>query len=233
MTARRGSMPEHVTHFDFLGSFAKDESVRTIKILGHTGRSIVGVLDQFAAKRTKAGIHGAIQIQILLRDKGAESPRRREFIASAEKNVRSLNHKFEWIKVEIRHYSAIQTLRGTIVVHSDGTKNALFSAYQWVLPSRAPMTSDASRAVRTTAADWHKRLPSGRQDDHRLIDILENWFDYYWGPGIIHTVAFDFDDTIIDTYDDKINAWVVAVDRTLVKYVIKYPGAQYLRHEFK
>lgn len=36
-------------------------------------------------------------------------------------------------------------------------------------------------------------------------------------PGVVHTVAFDFDDTIIDTYMEKIDAWVFAIDETLME----------------
>ncbi|WLB18852.1 hypothetical protein [Bradyrhizobium japonicum] len=104
-----------------------------IKILGHTGRSIVAPIDRFAAGREAAGIDRRVEIQILLRDKGAESPRRRAQIIFAEEHANSLIQKYPWLKIEVRYYSALQTLRGTIVRLADGSKRALFSAYEWTL----------------------------------------------------------------------------------------------------
>lgn len=207
------------TRGNFLGSFAKDGAVTTVKILGHTGKSIVSVLETFAHDRMKAGITAPLSVQLLLRDRGVESPRRREIIAGAEKRVRYLAGKYSWLNVEVRHYSAIQTLRGTIIARVDGSKDALFSAYNWVLPNRACSQQENRQAVRTTAVEWSKTLHVRRgrpaNEDVNLLNILENWFDYYWGPGIIHTIAFDFDDTLIDTFVDKIKAWIAGIDGSL------------------
>ena len=215
----------------FLESFESDANVATIKILGHTGRSIIAPLETFAANRDRAGFTKQIDVNILLRDKDAESPRRRNQIVSSVDSARALSQKYPWLRVEIRHYSAQQTLRGAVVTRCDGSRIALFSAYEW--PPRTHAGQVRVEPIRTTAVRWSKRLEprqSANHDQTRLMAILENWFDYYWGPGLIHTIAFDFDDTIIDTYEDKVNAWVLGVERVLGKME---GGADCLRCDFR
>ncbi|MCP1747571.1 HAD hydrolase-like protein [Bradyrhizobium japonicum] len=216
---------------DFLNSF-EDSGVIKIKILGHTGRSIVAPIDRFAAGREAAGIDRRVEIQILLRDKGAESPRRRAQIIFAEEHANSLIQKYPWLKIEVRYYSALQTLRGTIVRLADGSKRALFSAYEWTLKPQPIQGQDRFQPIRTAAVTWSKSLQSHKSSNHehnRLLSIVENWFDYYWGPGLIHTIAFDFDDTIIDTYEAKIKAWIFGIEQLL-----REPQwAEYLALEFR
>lgn len=114
-------------------------------------------------------------------------------------------------------YSAIQTLRGAIVESLDGSKYTYFSAYLWNLPIPQKTVHSNPRPIKTSAVKWGKVIESGDEENewNELVRLVENWFDYYWGPGVIHTIAFDFDDTIVDTYRDKIAAWICAVDETL------------------
>lgn len=51
-----------------------------------------------------------------------------------------------------------------------------------------------------------------------LIRVRQSWFDAYWGkpcPGggyrVIHSIVFDFDDTLVRSCEAQIDAWVCAV----------------------
>jgi phosphoglycolate phosphatase-like HAD superfamily hydrolase len=213
---------------DFLKSFENDSGVTNLKILGHTGRSIVVPIERFAAHRKAVGIDQRLDIQILLRDKGAESPRRRNQIISTEEHLKNLGQKYPWLRIQVRYYSALQTLRGHILKRVDGSKRALFSAYEWTLQPRHLLGEDRLQPIRTTAVEWSRELQAANNDDLGLLGILENWFDYYWGPGLLHTIAFDFDDTIVDTYEDKINAWIFGIEQMLKEY-----GPEHLHPDFR
>ena len=190
-----------------------------MKILGHTGKSLFQALEDFAARRQGGGICGAVCVQVLLRDEGVESPRRREQIANARATIGRLNAVHAWLHIEVRFYAAIQTLRGAIVEFIDDGKATFFSAYQWDLPTRDKLPLPGAHPIKTSAVSWATITEDSGNEDERngLAHLLENWFDYYWGPGVVHTVAFDFDDTIIDTYMEKIDAWVFAIDETLME----------------
>lgn len=124
------------TKLDFLNTFCEQGDVSLIKILGHTGKSIFSALENFARLRGDAGLHTAVRVHLLLRDEGVETPKRREQIGIARRTIKRLNDDYDWLQIEIRFYSAIQTLRGSIVELADGTKTTYFSAYQWSLPVR-------------------------------------------------------------------------------------------------
>lgn len=214
-------MKSDPTKLDFLNEFSQCEGVVMIKILGHTGRTIFSALDSFARLRHEAGLHDSVHAHLLLRDEGVETSKRRDQITTAIKIIKRLNDQYEWLYIEFRFYSAIQTLRGAIVELDNGTKSTYFSAYHWHLPDPGMIGHAMSHPIKTKAVKWSSIITKECQEKpehNELALLLENWFDYYWGPGIIHTVAFDFDDTIIDTYKEKIEAWVFAINETIKKY---------------
>jgi len=196
-----------------------DKNVAKIKILGHTGKSIFSAVENFARLRDDDGLHSIVDVNLLLRDEGVESPKRREQIGTARRTIKRLNEDYDWLRIEIRFYSAIQTLRGAIVESLDGSKHTYFSAYQWNLPAPPKTGHSNPHPIKTSAVKWGKLIESRDEKNEwdGLARLIEHWFDYYWGPGVVHTIAFDFDDTIVDTYKEKIEAWIYAVDETLKK----------------
>lgn len=213
-------MTNSPTKLDFLNAYCKNDQLAHIKILGHTGKSIFSALENFARQRHENGIRSAVHVDLLLRDEGVETPKRREQISTARTTIRRLNVDYEWIHIEIRFYSAIQTLRGAIVQFVDGRKSTYCSAYQWCLPVRDKVKRSSPHPIKTSAVKWAAVMENTENEDEQngLAHLLENWFDYYWGPGVVHTVAFDFDDTIVDTYKEKIDAWVFAIDGTIKEH---------------
>lgn len=222
-------MKSNPTKLDFLGTFSSREDVSLIKILGHTGKSIFSALENFARLRGDVGLRNAVHVHLLLRDEGVETPKRREQIAIARRTIRRLNDEYSWLHVEIRFYSAIQTLRGAIVELTGGEKSIYCSAYQWALPNPTKLGYGDPYPIKTSAVKWATvtDFDSNKEEITGFPGLLENWFDYYWGTGLIHTVAFDFDDTLIDTYKEKIEAWIAAIAQTLKKF-----GGDHFRKEF-
>ena len=38
-----------------------------------------------------------------------------------------------------------------------------------------------------------------------------SWFNHLWGKNEIHTVVFDFDDTLVDSINIQVKAWVYSI----------------------
>jgi len=128
-----------------------DKDIAKIKILGHTGKSIFNALDNFARLRNNGGLSSDVDINLLLRDEGVESPKRRDQIVNARRTIKRLNEEYAWLRIEIRFYSAIQTLRGAIVESLDGSKYTYFSAYLWNLPIPQKTVHSNPRPIKTSA----------------------------------------------------------------------------------
>lgn len=222
-------MKTNPTLLEFLGDLSIRADITMIKILGHTGKSIFSALENFARLRHTAELHSAVHVHLLLREEGIETPKRREQIAIARRTIRRLNDDYGWLHVEIRFYTAIQTLRGAILELLGGGKYFYCSAYQWSLPLRTKLAHGEPHAIKTSAVNWATvtELDGKEGKPEHLAELLTNWFDYYWGAGLIHTIAFDFDDTLIDTYNEKIEAWLSAITMTSKKF-----GNTYFRKDF-
>jgi len=193
---------------DFLNSLRLDE-VNEIRILAHTGRVLVEQA-RILVDRLKAGQRWKLRLKVLLRDPLFESPRRRNHILRSCENLLSLQESRSDIECEVRFYTALQTLRGVVVSgESSPQKDCLISAYRWT----AREGSGSPSAALVTQALPKGMTWSGRPDSEpEIVKIFENWFDYLWGPGILHTVAFDFDDTLLKTFDDHMESWARAVE---------------------
>jgi len=51
--------------------------------------------------------------------------------------------------------------------------------------------------------------------------VLYSWIEQYWGKDEIHTVVFDFDDTLIKTRDVQVKAWAQVIVESLENHTIE------------
>lgn len=182
-------------------------TIKEIKILAHTGKILVDLL-RIALDTSNYQVKSPIKIKILLKDPFSEHPDRRDKIMRTYESFKSFDKGRDDLSVEIRFYSSIQTFRGIFVTHDADKRDCFFSAYNWI--------------------DWHDNLTDysflttkavnkgfvwtgENEKEPDFLKVAENWFNYLWGPGIIHTIAFDFDDTLFATYSDHIEAWERAI----------------------
>lgn len=181
--------------------------IKEIKILAHTGNILVDSL-RIALNSSSFRGNSPPKIKILLKDPLSEHPDRRDKIVRTYDSIESFYKYRQDISVEIRFYSSLQTFRGIFVTHNDNKRDCFFSAYNWT-KTYDNITKCSFLTTKAVPKGFVWRGESGQEPD--FLQITENWFNYLWGPGIIHTIAFDFDDTLFTTYNDHIEAWEKAI----------------------
>jgi phosphoglycolate phosphatase-like HAD superfamily hydrolase len=53
-----------------------------------------------------------------------------------------------------------------------------------------------------------------------LAKMLESWISHYQGMGKVHTIVFDFDDTLAPTMTIQVEAWIEAIESALKRKLI-------------
>jgi len=108
-----------------------------------------------------------------------------------------------FIDVEIRFYESLPVYRCVLCALTSGEKKCLISSYMW-LPQFKTMAYSFSFVLDEKTQ---------RTENGILYDLSKSWFNHYWGNSEIHTIIFDFDDTIVKTFDIQIEAW----SQTIIK----------------
>lgn len=205
-----GGVGRALTETDFLNTLRqKLPHATSIKILAHTGKRFIGPLKaMLEAPELAFSSRHPLHLSVLLKDPFSEHADRRSRIMLSCEELRQLDHRDD-IAIDIRFYSGLQVLRGVFVDYRDATERDCFASnYQWV-EQGDPDTSHEAAVTRALSGGFVWRGTRGTELD--FINVIENWFDYYWGQGHLHTIAFDFDDTLLRTFEDHISAWEGAV----------------------
>jgi phosphoglycolate phosphatase-like HAD superfamily hydrolase len=183
--------------------------VKRLSVLGHTGRRIfdevyerIGHLP--AGKRPLQG-----EIRLLTRTPIIEGLYRNGFIHETVTKVNALRREME--KIDIRFYEAVPSVRGIICEYFTGERTGYLTSYYWPQPSHSK-AFDFAYVIKDK-----KDSPSQRPE----ASLLESWIDHYWGRDEIHTVVFDFDDTLVASGEVQVKAWVQVISDYLDQKVVR------------
>ena len=162
-------------------------------------------------ERTEELRNRRVHARILLRaDSSSDSRRigRRGATRQALNRVHMAHHGFTY---EIRYYSAVSPLRAVMLHHEDDTRSGHLSFYDW--------RTDDLMSVREAEVQWcYVRNHVSASDE--LFSVYESWFAHFWGRHKIHTLLFDFDDTLFQTRDIQVRAWLQALQSAYENGVI-------------
>jgi len=220
----RGGAFREISDAEFVSIARIDQALR-VRILAHTGKSIYGAVHA-ELERALYGSDGAsTEIKVLTRVPTAEGVGRYELIRGTVNLVKNLCGK--GVNAEIRFYDALPSIRGVIVEHENGTRISFVSTYVWERDwqvKESPPQQGQKRSTLSTSHALDRAIIVKDTEKHPapIVRMLESWFDHYWGHDEIHTVAFDFDDTLISSANLQINALADALcepidDRLLPK----------------
>jgi|GEM_PF-4947374 len=184
--------------------------VRRLFVLGHTGKSLYETVHK-KLETLIAGHEGKFpeEIRVLIRAPIVESLRRNHHIQSTIDNVNSLRNKNK--NIDVRFYESIPAFRGIICEYRTKEKgrDSFITSYYW----REPNTSKAFD---------HAYISNEKTDSSKAgTRILESWINQYWGKDEIHTVVFDFDDTLVKTREIQVKAWAQVIFECLRDKIIK------------
>ncbi|MGH6846576.1 MAG: hypothetical protein ACREC0_03785 [Methylocella sp.] len=86
------------------------------------------------------------------------------------RNFERLNKEFEWLNIEIRYYTAIQTLRGAIIELIDKTIFTYFSGYHWGFPDRSKASNP--HPIKTSAVTWGTIVNSVARKEEKTTPLI-------------------------------------------------------------
>ncbi len=192
--------------------------VSHLYILGHTGQNIYMPFRQRLAELIDKGPGNyPEEIQILIRAPIAEGLTRNQYIHSTTSAIGKLKEMHK--NIDVRFYESLPAVRGIICQYREGkTRDSYVTSYYWPKPNKS-QAFDSAYVTKDTI-DSQKPEPI----------FLKSWIDQYWGRDEIHTVVFDFDDTLVKTRDVQVKAWAQVIIDCLDKKIIK---AENLSNKFQ
>lgn len=185
--------------------------VKKIKVLSHTGRTLYAQLGEKLDELITDNKKFPEEIHVLTRTRFIESMDRIQYINSTISRVHSLREQEHIIpknvgdeRIDIRFYESIPSIRGIICEDYKGKIINFTTAYYWERENTSRKL-DCAFIVRESTT---QKTEQGK--------LLNSWFSQYWGRDEVHTIVFDFDDTLIPSMDLQIDAWLEVINK---KYI--------------
>jgi len=175
-----------------------------ILLLGHTGKVLSqDVIEWLKRNNTKS----EIVIKALLKSPYSETYERSEQIKESVKRILSL--KTNKILSEVRHYESMPVYGGYIVMDNNKIIAGKLYQYQWL-----PMQ-------KTKASSEIIELNELTDPNQQAIKSAMNWFKHHWGTFNLHTLLFDFDDTLVTSFSIQVEAWWQTVIKLYAEGTLK------------
>lgn len=171
--------------------------VTKISIVAYTGSSTVRAICEHLERVNDEG-KTDIELRVALRSRFLSDAQRAEDIKRTSDLLEAVARNKSWVKPEVRYYGAPALLRSLLVEHKDGSQSAYLSYYDWSREGSAIRRATSNTGASHTLYDSTSRS---------IASVHQSWFSHYWGAHKIHTVIFDFDDTLFTTSQARIEAW--------------------------
>lgn len=187
----------------------------SLSIFAHTGADLLEPLFfLFNESDPKKNPFKQISIRILLRNPYAEIGRRASRINQNVERIREYQ-RTGFNKLFLQFYEDLPTFRAIICTHkppNDQTRSAFLSFYYF------PFRDSFSRRFPGALVVDEKKIGT-----YYLLDIYESWFNYFWGKNEteeqhINTLILDFDDTIVNSHDIQVEAWMELIEKVQNEY---------------
>lgn len=181
------------------------QDIVSIKVICHTGKYAYIELQERLEELKNENARKAIKVTVLARYPLAESSDRASDIIHTHEKVQAFKRKH--FNIDIRYYQSLPVHRAVICQYKNGNRKTYISNYEWI---------DAKSKVSEYAFIVRDSIKS----PHKLVKSVDSWINHYWGNGIIHTLVFDFDDTLALTRELQIDAWIEAIKNALTSSTI-------------
>jgi phosphoglycolate phosphatase-like HAD superfamily hydrolase len=144
-----------------------------------------------------------LRMRVLLRSDSSSDAHRIEKKRGTRQSLQRLRQYMPKFDYELRGYSTVLPLCCVILLHDNGLYSAHLTLYDWHRSKR--MTGRESHTM------WYHVCRSVDVRNEPLLSVFQSWFDRLWGKHKLHTLVFDFDDTLFRTTDIAVSAWATAV----------------------
>ncbi|MCB1519519.1 MAG: TIR domain-containing protein [Hyphomicrobiaceae bacterium] len=181
-------------------------TVERIAVIATVGNVTIRQLRTVLKEKAKSVGSRSIDVDVLLSSSAQSSAKRASGLKATIDGLKNFASEVTCFKVQVRTYASPPIFRGTIVEHVGGETSGYVAYYYW-----------GSTEVHRNASFAAGNGVSIKKGDaaNPLLPVVRSWFDHFWGNGAINTILFDFDDTIFDTTDAQVGAWVRAIQALL------------------
>lgn len=186
--------------------------VSHLYVLGHTGQRIYATIHERLQKLISKSNDGfPEEVRILIRAPIVEGLKRNNYIHNTTVAINDL--RTEHKNIDVRYYESVPAVRGIICQFRGKEKNraSYVTFYHWP-------KANSSKAFDFAYLVKDKDTPDDSKPETR---ILKSWMDQYWGKDEIHTIVFDFDDTLVKTRDVQVKAWAQVIVESLKNETIR------------
>lgn len=221
----KGAAFRKISDKEFLSSKTIDRAKR-ISILAHTGKSIYREVHS-DLEPVRGNAENLPEVRVLTRVPTAEGIGRHNLICGTVGLVINLSDK--GVCADIRFYDALPSIRGIICEFENGKRTSFVSTYAWQKDWQTAETPNETlslqkqkkpAAEKSHALDHAIIVEDTKGNPAPVVKMLESWFDHYWGSDEIHTVVFDFDDTLVFSTDIQVDALADAIWESVEKKLI-------------
>jgi len=199
---------------DFMESVINDVDIESIDIIAHTGAVTVerffSEIDKNKNIEASKRFKDEVSIRILLRDPEFENEDRSTSINRISRKIDNDYKGRRGYKVKKNFYHCMPVFNSVICNRgSDSEKDVPRKGSRLGFLSFYHFPNEAGKSKAHESAFI---IDERKMGDNEFIDVYDSWFEHFWGKSDdIHTIIFDFDDTIADSHDIQIDAWVETV----------------------
>lgn len=188
---------DEIGYREFIDKLEIDEFDEII-LMAHTGKNSLSLLRTKLTVRTN--LTNNIKIKIILKNPYSETSNRLGLIKSHIKAFIDDISSINGISVDVRYYNGLPYFHGLFCKYK-GFKDyySYVSYYKW-------------ENHKTKACEIGKLISDNTNE---LFLTAKSWFEHLFSKEKLHTIIFDLDDTIINSYDSQIKSWVFLVECVL------------------
>lgn len=167
---------------------SEGREIDEIRAIFHTGQVSVRTIGSLLEQSTLS----AGSVRVLVRAPEYEDYFRHTASIRAIEDIQEYGFKYQL-------YSSPPMMHGILAKFKDGFEVFIYSFYRRLPNGRTKISDTGYLQVGPNSASF--------------VPQFENWFSYHWGKSDdrIHTIVFDFDDTLADTGYTQIMAWCDAL----------------------
>jgi phosphoglycolate phosphatase-like HAD superfamily hydrolase len=191
------------------------DSLSSIHLFAHTGaRMLEPLFSLLEESETMRARLKHIPIRILLRNPGAEIGSRATLIRQTVGRIREYQKK-GFNRLLLQFYEDLPTFRSIVCQgEQPHEKKRLAFLSFYYFPGINSISRKFPRAL---------LVDENKTGTHHLVDIYESWFHYFWGKNLaeeqpVHTLILDFDDTMVQSHDIQVEAWVELIGEARTRF---------------
>jgi phosphoglycolate phosphatase-like HAD superfamily hydrolase len=207
LNAPMKALSDHLDIAGFVASLDGEDVIR-FHVIAITGRVTVSSLLNAIEHSSLA--NRTIECRLLLRSPLSGDKKWADAYAATQAELRRYQSRHQTFRAETRTYASATPLHCVIAEFRDDRYSAFLAFYDWTSLNWREGTSNYASVVR-------------RQDrNYQPLGMYLSWFEHFWGRHKVHTLLFDFDDTLFLTTSAQVSAWVDTIIWAIDKKIIRY-----------